>query len=111
MSLKHLFTDLFTGRAGSSLPQGLCSSRGEWGLLSSCGVWASRCGLLVVVASPVAEQGLQGVRASVVVVHWLSCSAACGIFLDQGLNTHLLHWQVDSLPLSHQGNPQIYWVD
>ena len=44
MSLKHLFTDLFTGRAGSSLPQGLCSSRGEWGLLSSCGVWDSRCG-------------------------------------------------------------------
>ena len=25
-----------------------------------------------------------------------------GIFLDQGLNPHLLHWQVDSLPLSHQ---------
>ena len=63
------------------------------------------CGLLMVVASPVAEQGLQGVRASVVVVHWLSCSAACGIFLDQGLNTHLLHWQVDSLPLNQQGRP------
>ena len=27
---------------------------------------------------------------------WLSCSAACGIFLDQGLNLCLLHWQVDS---------------
>ena len=25
-----------------------------------------------------------------------------GIFPDQGLNPRLLHWQVDSLPLSHQ---------
>ena len=25
-------------------------------------------------------------RAPVVAVHWLSCSTACGIFLDQGLN-------------------------
>ena len=34
----------------------------------------------------------------------LSCSVACGIFLDQGSNPCLLHWQVDSLPLSHQGS-------
>ena len=27
------------------------------------------------------------------------------IFLTQGSNLHLLHWQVDSLPLSHPGNP------
>ena len=33
----------------------------------------------------------------------LSCSEACGIFPDQGSNLCLLHWQVDSLPLSHQG--------
>ena len=26
------------------------------------------------------------------------------IFLTQGLNLHLLHWQVDSLPLSHLGS-------
>ena len=30
---------------------------------------------------------------------------ACGIFLDQGLSPCLLHWQMDSLPLSHQGSP------
>ena len=36
----------------------------------------------------------------------LSCSSACGIFLDQGSNPCLLHWQVDSLPLSHQGSPR-----
>ena len=34
-------------------------------------------------------------------VHGLSCSMACGIFPDQGSNPCLLHWQVDSLPLSH----------
>ena len=28
-----------------------------------------------------------------------------GIFLSQGSNLHLLHCQVGSLPLSHQGSP------
>ena len=28
-----------------------------------------------------------------------------GIFLMQGSNAHLLHWQVNSLPLSHLGSP------
>ena len=36
----------------------------------------------------------------------LSCPAAYGIFLDQGVNLCLLHWQADSLPLSHQGSPE-----
>ena len=30
---------------------------------------------------------------------------ACGIFPDQGLNSCLLHWQMDSSPLNHQGSP------
>ena len=34
----------------------------------------------------------------------LSCPTACGIFLEQGSNLCLLHWQADSLPLSHQGS-------
>ena len=38
----------------------------------------------------------------------LSCSAAHGIFPDQGSNWCPLHCQVDSLPLSHQGSPFIY---
>ena len=37
-------------------------------------------------------------------VHGLSCSTACGIFPDPGSNPYLLHWQADSLPLSHQGS-------
>ena len=34
----------------------------------------------------------------------LSCSVACGIFVDQGSNPCALHWQVDAYPLSHRGN-------
>ena len=30
------------------------------------------------------------------------------IFLTQGLNPYLLHWQADPLPLSHRGSPYIY---
>ena len=48
-------------------------------------------------------------------VHWLSCSAECGIFLYQRSNLCLLHWQAASLPLSYQGSPYynlfIYCID
>ena len=44
-------------------------------------------------------------KLSVVAVHRLSCSVACGIFPDQELNPCPLHWQVDSHPLYHQGSP------
>ena len=60
-------------------------------------------GFLTAVASLV-EHGLRH-TGSIVVVHRLSCSAAHGTFPDQGWNLCLLHWQVDSLPLSHQGSP------
>ena len=43
---------------------------------TSCKVWARSCG------------------------DRLSCSMACGILPDQGLNPCLPHWQADSLPLS-----------
>ena len=42
---------------------------------------------------------------SVVVARGLSCSAACGIFPDQGSNPCPLHQQADSQPLRHQGSP------
>ena len=42
---------------------------------------------------------------SVIVAHGPSCSAARGIFPDQGLNPCPLHWQADSQPLRHQGSP------
>ena len=55
------------------------------------------------------ELWLPGFRAqalgSVVRLHGLSRSTAGGILLDQEWNPCLLHWPVDSLPLSHQGEP------
>ena len=33
------------------------------------------------------------------------------IFLTQGSNPHPLHWQMDSLPLSHQGSPQYVYAN
>ena len=44
---------------------------------------------------------------SVVATHGLSCSTACGTISDQELNPCVLHWQMDSLPLSHQRSPQL----
>ena len=67
------------------------------------GVWAS-----VVVALRLGSCGfLAREPASVAVVHKLSFYATCGTFPGQGSNLCLLYWQVDSLPLSHQGSPKI----
>ena len=46
-------------------------------------------------------------QASGVVAHGLSCSVAYGIFPDQGSNPCPLHWEVDSLPLDHQGSLEL----
>ena len=54
----------------------------------SCGSWALGQKLVVVACRP-------------------SCSAAWGIFPDQGLNPCILPWQVDSLSLIHCGKPCI----
>ena len=68
--------------------------------------------LLIAVRSLAAELGLQEFQpsgstwwGSIVVMRGVSCSKAHGIFPDQGSNPCPLHWQVDSLPLSHQGHP------
>ena len=46
---------------------------------------------------------------SIVVVHGLSCSIARAVFPAQGSNPSLIRWQVDSLPLSHQGSPCLFY--
>ena len=72
--------------------------------LQACGLhWLWHMGS--VVAAP-----RLGSAASVVVVHKLSCAMAFGIFPDQGLNSCLLHWQVHTLPLSHQGSPPYLYI-
>ena len=86
-----------------------------------CWVFISVQGLSLVVASgghssswcaglslsrPLLLRSTGSRRAgSVVVAHGPSCSAACGIFPDQGSNPCPLHWQADSQPLRHQGSP------
>ena len=58
-------------------------------------------------ASVAAALGLSncGSQALEAVALGLSCFEACWIFLDQGSNLCLLHWQAPSLPLSHQESP------
>ena len=56
-------------------------------------------------ASITVVPGLPGMSRSGVVTRWFCSSMECGIFPDQGLSPHILHWWVDSLPLSHQGSP------
>ena len=86
-----------------------------------CWVFISVRGLSLVVASgghsslrcaglslsrPLLLRSTGSRRAgSVVVAHGPSCSAACGIFPDQGSNPCPLHWQADSQQLHHQGSP------
>ena len=83
-----------------------------WGLslvATSGGHSSSRCtGLSLSPPLPLLSTGSRR-AGSVVVAHGLSCSAACGIFPDQGSNPCLLHWQADSQPLRHQGSP-ICWI-
>ena len=98
-----------------SLLHGLFSSCSKQGLLCgstgayhrggfSCsgsrppGAWAS-----VVLAPGLQSTGLIGM------VHRLSCSMEYGIFSDQVLNPCLLHWQVNSLLLSHQRSPSLWF--
>ena len=67
--------------------------------------WPLSCGARVsgVRTLGVVVPRLQS-TSSAIVVPGPSCPAACGIFLDQGSNPCLQHWQADSLPLSHQGS-------
>ena len=63
----------------------------EQEVLSSCSAQASYCGCFSCCREGAPIQAL-----SVVVVQGLSCSVACEIFLEQGLNQCPLYWQADS---------------
>ena len=85
--------------------------------LTCCFLVAKLCLTLFVTPWPIAHQALllypwdfPG-KDTVVVFHFL----LQGIFLTQGWNQHLLHWQVGSLTLSHQewrkSTLNIHWKD
>ena len=90
----------------ASLGLGCCmwavSCGREWGLLSSCSAQASHCSGFSSCRARALDT-----RASIVVVHGLSCSVACEIFPGQGLNLCLLLWQVDSQSLARQRSPHL----
>ena len=80
-------------------------ARGLTLVAASRGHSSSRCAGLSL-SWPLLLQSTGSRRAgSVTVAHGPSCSAACGIFPDQGSNPCPLHWQADSQPLRHQGSP------
>ena len=86
-----------------------------WGLslvAASGGHSSSRCAGLSLSRPLLLRSTGSRRTGSAVVAHGPSCSAACGIFPDQGSNPCPLHWQVDSQPLRHQGSPKCYhfWV-
>ena len=73
---------------------------------SSC---SKRGPLFIAVRGPLLLRSTGSRRAgSVIVAHGPSCSAACGIFSDQGSNPCSLHWQAGSQPLRHQGSPRSF---
>ena len=80
------------------------SVRGLSPVAASKGHSSSRC-VGLSLSWPLLLQSTGSRRAgSVVVAHGPSCSAACGIFPDQGSNPCPLHWQADSQRLRHQGS-------
>ena len=86
------------------------SVRGLSLVVASGGHSSSRC-VGLSLSRPLLLRNTGSRRAgSVGVAHGSSCSAACGIFPDQGSNPCPLHWQADSQPLRHQGSPHLIFL-
>ena len=115
---KYLFICLYLAMLGLHCCLSFClvaGSRGhslvavhellpEVAFLVQHGLWAGQAS--VVLAHRLSGRSSQALEhGPVVVAHGLNCSAACRIFQDQWSNLHIVHWQVDSLPLIHQGSP------
>ena len=82
------------------------SVRGLSLVVASGGHSSLRCAGLSLSRPLLLRSTCSSCAGSVVVAHGPSCSAACGIFPDQGSNWCPLHWQADSQPLCHQGSPK-----
>ena len=81
------------------------SVRGLSPVAAGGGHSSSRCAGLSLLR-PLLLRSTGSRRAgSAIVAHGPSCSAACGIFPDQGSNPCPLHWQADPQPLRHRGSP------
>ena len=98
--LKILFIYLFLAVLGLRFRARAFSSCGERGPL-----FIAVRGPLTISRPLLLRSTGSRCAGSIVVAHGPSCSAACGIFPDQGSNPCPLHWQADSQPLRHQGSP------
>ena len=85
------------------------SVRGLSLVAASGGHSSSRCAGLSLSRPLLLRSTGSRCAGSVIVAHGPSCSAACGIFPDQGSNPCPLHWQADSQPLRHQGSPSLHF--
>ena len=81
------------------------SVRGLSLVAASGGHSSSQCAGLSLPQPLLSQSTGSRCAGSVIAAHGPSCSAACGIFPDQGSNPCPLHWQADSQPLRHQGSP------
>ena len=86
------------------------SVRGLSLVAASGGHSSSRCAGLSLLWPLLLRSTGSRHAGSVVVAHGPSCSAACGIFPDQGSNPCPLHRQADSQPLRHQGSPMYHFL-
>ena len=85
MFKKYLFS--FLAALGLCWCSGAFSSCSEWGATLGCSAWASHCGgLSCCRAQAVGVGSSHDVWARWLWPRGLSCSMACGILLDQGLN-------------------------
>ena len=72
----------------------------EWGLLSTCGVRASHYGGFSCFGAWTLEHRLSSCGT------WTLWLTSMWDLPGSGVELCLLHWQADSLPLSHQGSPE-----
>ena len=84
-----------SGHAGSAVAA--CGSQHEGSAVAACGSQGTKGQQLQPAALRALGFSSCGNR--------LSCSMACEMFLDPGLNPCPWHWQVDSYPLCHRGSP------
>ena len=103
------FVYLFFGCAGSWLLQtgfSLAAASGSSSLAAMCGLFEVAC-LLQILDCRVWRRQSQQQVGSVTVVHRLSCSVACGIILDQGLNLCPLHCQAEFFTTGQPGKSKL----
>ena len=102
LGLIYLFIFIFIfGCVGSSfLCEGFLQLR-QAGATLHCGAWASSLSRPLLLRSTGSRRA-----GSVIVAHGPSCSAACGIFPEQGSNLGPLHWEHGDLATGPPGKFQ-----